>query len=81
MAHNYKGIPDPQNKLVQGNSISLDIAMLQSDNLYAPTEMDAHVVELDGQYMNLTEFILSISTCFTFTIQVKTTKLVFNIKR
>jgi hypothetical protein len=57
MAHNYKGIPDPQNKLVQGNSISLDIAMLQSDNLYAPTEMDAHVVELDGQYMNLTEFL------------------------
>lgn len=57
MAHNYKGIADPQNKLVQENSISLDIAMLQSDSLYAPTEMDANVIELDGQYMNLTEFL------------------------
>lgn len=57
MPHNYKGNVDPKNKLVQGTSISLDFAMLQSDNLYAPTELDAHVIELDGKYMDLTEFI------------------------
>lgn len=57
MTHNYKGNVDPKNKLVQGTSISLDFAMLQSDNLYAPTELDAHVIELDGKYMDLTEFI------------------------
>lgn len=51
------GVIDPQNKLIQGKSVSLDVAALHSDDLNDPEELNAHVINLDGKYMDINEFM------------------------
>lgn len=52
-----QGILDSENKLTEGYSVSLDVAVLHSDNLYAPKEMSAHIIDLDSHYMDVKEFV------------------------
>jgi hypothetical protein len=52
----YLGNNDPNNVL-DGYSRIIDVAVLESDEITAPKELDAHVISLDGIYLTLDKFL------------------------
>ena len=52
----YLGNNDPNNRL-NGYSRIVDVAVLDSEEITAPKELDAHVISLDAIYITLDEFL------------------------